>query len=68
MQEIVRAARNRRASLVIPTAALVQVVRSGGRQANLRRFLADWYLQFAALDYPTALRTGALLGETGTAM
>jgi len=66
VQEIVRAARQRRASLVIPTAALAQVVRSGGRQANLRRFLADSYLRFAALDYPTALRVGALLGETGT--
>jgi predicted nucleic acid-binding protein len=66
MQEIVRAARDRRASLVVPTAALAQVVRSGGRQTNLRRFLADSYLRFAALDYPTALRIGALLGETGT--
>jgi predicted nucleic acid-binding protein len=66
MQELVRAARERRASLVVPTAALAQVVRSGGRQANLRRFLADSYLRFTGLDYPTALRVGALLGETGT--
>lgn len=66
MQELVRAARERHASLVVPTVALAQVVRSGGRQANLRRFLADSYLRFAALDYPTALRVGTLLGETGT--
>lgn len=66
MQEIVRAARDRSASLVVPTAVLAQVVRSGGRQVNLRRFLADSYLRFAALDYHVALRVGALLGETGT--
>lgn len=66
MQEIVRAARERGAGLVIPTSALAQVVRSGGRQANLRRFLADSYLRFAVLDYPAALRVGALLGEAGT--
>ena len=65
MQEIVRAARERGAGLVIPTSALAQVVRSGGRQANLRRFLADSYLRFAVLDYPAALRVGALLGEAG---
>jgi hypothetical protein len=45
----------------LPTTA-----RSGGRQANLRRFLADSYLRFAGLDYLAALRIGALLGETGT--
>jgi len=66
MQELIRGARARRASVVVPTAVLAQVVRSGGRQANLRRFLADSYLRFVGLDYPTALRVGALLGETGT--
>jgi predicted nucleic acid-binding protein len=66
LQELIRSARSRRASLVVPTAALAQVVRSGGRQANLRRFLADSYLRFVGLDYLAALRIGALLGETGT--
>jgi hypothetical protein len=66
VQELVRAARERGAGLVVPTAALAQVVRSGGRQANLRRFLADSYLRFAGLDYYTALRVGALLGAAGT--
>lgn len=42
-------------------------MRGGGRQANLRRFLADSYLQFANLDYPTALEIGTILGESGTA-
>ena len=65
IQEIVRTARARTVSLVVPTAALAQVVRSGGRQANLRRFLADSYLRFAALDYHVALQIGALLGDTG---
>ena len=65
VQEIVRAARDRGVSLVVPTAALAQVVRSGGRQANLRRFLADSYLRFAGLDYHAALRIGALLGAAG---
>lgn len=45
---------------------LAQVVRSGSRQANLRRFLADSYVRFAILDYPAALRVGVLLGEAGT--
>jgi hypothetical protein len=65
VQEIVRVARARNASLVVPTAALAQVVRPGGRQADLRRFLADSYLRFAGLDYHAALRIGALLGEAG---
>jgi predicted nucleic acid-binding protein len=65
IQEIVRAARARTVSLVVPTAALAQVVRSGGRQADLRRFLADSYLRFAGLDYHAALQIGALLGEAG---
>lgn len=66
MQEIVRAARQRGAGLVVPTPVLAQVVRSGSRQANLRRFLADSYVSFAILDYPAALRVGVLLGEAGT--
>jgi predicted nucleic acid-binding protein len=66
LQELIRAARRRKASVVVPTAALAQVVRAGGRQANLRRFLADSYLRFAGLDYPMALRVGTLLGEAGT--
>ncbi|MGZ8749688.1 MAG: hypothetical protein ACXWYP_02280 [Pseudonocardia sp.] len=65
IQEIMRAARTRTVSLVVPTAALAQVVRSGGRQGNLRRFLADSYLRFAGLDYHAALQIGALLGEAG---
>jgi len=65
IQEIVRAARARTVGLVVPTAALAQVVRSGGRQANLRRFLADSYLRFVALDYQAALQIGALLGDAG---
>jgi len=67
IQELLRAARSRAASIVIPTAVVAQVVREGGRQANLRRFLADSYLRFAALDYPMALEIGALLGRSGTA-
>jgi len=55
LQELICFARSRRASLVVPTAALVQVVRSGGRQANLRRFLADSYLRFVGLGYLAAL-------------
>ena len=66
LQELVRAARSRNASVVVPTAVLAQVVRSGGRQANLRRFLADSYLRYVGLDYSMALRIGALLGEPGT--
>lgn len=66
MQELVRVARSRKIGIVVPTVVVAQVVRSGGRQANLRRFLADSYLRFVGLDYPTALRVGALLGETGT--
>jgi len=67
LQELVRTARARNVSLVVPTVVLAQVVRSGGRQVQLRRFLADSYLRFVNLDYQTALRIGALLGETGTA-
>lgn len=67
VQELLLAARARQASIVIPTAVVAQVVREGGRQANLRRFLADSYLRFAGLDYPTALEIGALLGRSGTA-
>lgn len=66
MQELVRAARRRETSLVVPTAVVAQVVRAGGRQANLRRFLADSALRFPGLDYATALEVGALLGRSGT--
>lgn len=66
VQELLHRARSRAVAIVIPTAVVAQAVRSGGRQANLRRFLADSYLTFAGLDYPTALRFGALLGESGT--
>jgi hypothetical protein len=51
---------------VIPTGVVAQVVRGGGRQANLRRFLADSALRFVGLDYPAAIEIGALLGESGT--
>ncbi|HZX03542.1 type II toxin-antitoxin system VapC family toxin [Kribbella sp.] len=67
VQELLRAARAREASVVVPTPVVAQVVREGGRQANLRRFLADSYLRFAGLDYPAALEIGALLGRSGTA-
>lgn len=62
IQELLHRARSRAVAIVIPTAVVAQVVRSGGRQPNLRRFLADSYLTFAGLDYPIALRFGALLG------
>src|SRR5206468_2788518 len=67
MQELLRRARSRQVSIVIPTAVVAQAVRGGGRQANLRSFLADSYLRFASLDYPAALAIGALLGQSGTA-
>jgi len=67
MQALVQQARARNVSFIIPTAVVAQVVRTGGRQANLRRFLADPALRFDELSYPTALRIGALLGESGTA-
>lgn len=66
VQELIRAARRRETSLVVPTAVVAQVVRAGGRQANLRRFLADSALRFPGLDYATALEVGALLGRSGT--
>jgi predicted nucleic acid-binding protein len=67
LQELLRQARERNVSIVVPTVVVAQVVRSGGRQANLRRFLADSYLSFVGLDYPTSLEIGALLGHSGTA-
>jgi predicted nucleic acid-binding protein len=67
VQELIRRARLRNAAIVVPTVVVAQTVRAGGRQVNLRRFLADSYLRFVGLDYPTALQIGALLGETGTA-
>ena len=66
IQELVLGARRRQAGLLVPTSVVAQVVRSGGRQVNLRRFLADSSLRFVGLDYPTALRIGSLLGESGT--
>lgn len=66
MQELVQVARSRRIGIVVPMVVVAQVVRSGGRQANLRRFLTDPYLRFVGLDYPMALKIGALLGESGT--
>lgn len=66
VQELLRRARSREVSIVVPTVVVAQVVRSGGRQANLRRFLADSYLSFVGVDYPTALEIGALLGDSGT--
>jgi predicted nucleic acid-binding protein len=67
IQALVVRARQRGLNLVVPTAVVAQVVRGGGRQVNLRRFLADPALRFVGLDYPTALRIGSLLGESGTA-
>jgi predicted nucleic acid-binding protein len=66
LQELIRLARVRNVAIAIPTVVVAQVVR-GGRQANLRRFLADSYLRFVTLDYATAMQVGVLLGETGTA-
>jgi predicted nucleic acid-binding protein len=60
-------AKARSASIVVPTAVVAQAVRGGARQADLRRFLADSYLRFVGLDYPTALEIGSLLGGAGTA-
>ena len=67
MQELLRLARARDVAIVVPTVVVAQVVRGGGRQANLRRFLTDSYLRFVGLDYATALEIGALLGDSGTA-
>ena len=67
LQELLRQARARTVAIVVPTVVVAQVVRSGGRQADLRRFLADSYLSFVGLDYPAALEIGALLGDSGTA-
>ena len=58
IQALLMQARARRVSLVVPTPVVAQVVRSGGRQANLRRFLADSTLRFAALDLAAALEVG----------
>lgn len=60
-------ARRRELSIVIPTAVVAQVVRSGGRQANLRRFLGDSALRYVSLDLPAALEVGALLTASGSA-
>jgi len=65
LQELVRRARSRDAAVVVPTAVVAQVVRAGGRQVDLRRFLADSCVRFVGLDYPTALQIGALLNESG---
>ena len=67
IQALLLTARERQASVVVPTPVVAQVVREGGRQVGLRRFLADSYLRFAGLDYPMALEIGALLGRSGTA-
>lgn len=67
VQELLKRARTRDVSVVIPTAVVAQVVRASGRQANLRRFLSDSLLRFASLDYPAALDIGTLLGQSGTA-
>jgi hypothetical protein len=67
LQELMRAARRRETTLVIPTVVVAQTVMAGGRQANLRRFLADSCLRFVVLDYHAALEAGALLGASGTA-
>ncbi|MEV0250891.1 hypothetical protein AB0H76_30150 [Nocardia sp. NPDC050712] len=66
LQSLIQRARLQQTSFLVPTAVVAQVVRAGGRQANLRRFLTDPAIRFAELDYPTALQVGALLGESGT--
>jgi hypothetical protein len=67
MQALLSRARSRNVGVVIPAAVVAQVIRPGGRQADLRRFLSDGYLRFTALDYPTAMEIGSLLGASGTA-
>jgi hypothetical protein len=67
VQALLTQARSRDVSLLVPTAVVAQVVRAGGRQPNLRRFLADSSLRFPDLDYAIALAIGALLGKTDTA-
>ncbi|MFT4217853.1 MAG: hypothetical protein QM619_11830 [Micropruina sp.] len=66
IQALLTQARERRLSIVVPTPVVAQVVRSGGRPANLRRFLADATLRYVALDLAAALDVGALLEGSGS--
>lgn len=66
IQALIQQARARSVSIVIPTGVVAQVVRTGGRQVNVRRFLSDPALRFAELDYLTAVAIGGLLGNSGT--
>jgi hypothetical protein len=58
LQVLLRQARARTVAIVVPTVVVAQVVRGGG---GLRSYLAEAYLSFVGLDYPTALEIGALL-------
>jgi len=66
IQAVVQQARARHVSIIMPTGVVAQVVRTGGRQANVRRFLSDPALRFAELDYLTAVAIGRLLGNSST--
>lgn len=65
LQTLLVQARQRRVSIVVPTPVVAQVVRGGGRQASLRRFLADSALRYISLDLAGALEVGALLAAGG---
>jgi predicted nucleic acid-binding protein len=58
---LVKAARTRRASILLPAGALAEVWRSGAKQANLARFLKA-VDDVVAIDIDAAKRAGELLG------
>jgi predicted nucleic acid-binding protein len=58
---LVKAARTRRASILLPAGALAEVWRSGANQANLARFLKA-VDDVVAIDIDAAKRAGELLG------
>lgn len=66
IQALLVQARQRELSIVVPTPVVAQVIRGGGRQVGLRRFLADSALRYADMDLTAALEVGALLGASGT--
>lgn len=66
IQALLVDARRRELAIVVPTAVVAQVVRAGGRRANLRRFLGDSALRYVGLDLPSALEVGTLLTASGS--
>lgn len=60
---LVKAARKRRASILLPAGALAEVWRSGAKQANLARFLKA-VDDVVAMDIDAAKRAGELLGRS----